>query len=42
MRNEVTEDQVREYQDRGFVVHIPGLLSPAEVAELKAAVLGGS
>ncbi|WP_199202332.1 phytanoyl-CoA dioxygenase family protein [Mesorhizobium sp. 113-3-3] len=38
MKSEVTEDQVREYQERGFV-HIPGLLSPAEVAELKAAVL---
>lgn len=38
MKSEVTEDQIREYQERGFV-HIPGLLSPAEVAELKAAVL---
>lgn len=40
MKSEVTADQIQEYQERGFV-HIPGLLSPDEVAELKAAVLEG-
>ncbi|MCE0521848.1 MAG: phytanoyl-CoA dioxygenase family protein [Methylacidiphilales bacterium] len=38
MKTTITQDQIAQYQRDGFVP-IPGFLSPAEVAELKAAVL---
>jgi len=39
MKTTLTPDQIRTYQQNGFVYH-PDFLAPAEVAELKAAVLG--
>lgn len=38
MKTELTQNQINSYQENGFVYH-PGFLSPAEVAELKGAVL---
>jgi len=38
MKTSVTPTQIKYYQENGFVHH-PGLLSPDEVAELKADVL---
>ena len=38
MKTSITPDQIKKYQDDGFLYY-PGLLSPAEVAELKSAVL---
>jgi ectoine hydroxylase-related dioxygenase (phytanoyl-CoA dioxygenase family) len=38
MKTELSRDQIAKYQNDGFI-HIPGFLSPAEVAELKNAVL---
>ncbi len=38
MRTILTADQITTYQNDGFI-HIPGFLSPAEISELKGAVL---
>jgi len=38
MKTTLSPDQITQYQNDGFI-HIPGFLSPAEVAELKGAVL---
>ena len=38
MKTTLSQDQITQYQSDGFI-HIPGFLSPAEVAELKAAVV---
>jgi ectoine hydroxylase-related dioxygenase (phytanoyl-CoA dioxygenase family) len=38
MKTELSQDQIREYRERGFI-HIPGFLDPREVQELKAGVL---
>ena len=38
MKTLLTPEQIASYQKNGFVYH-PGLLSPEEVTELKAAVL---
>jgi phytanoyl-CoA hydroxylase len=38
MKTTISQDQITQYQADGFI-HIPAFLSPAEVAELKGAVL---
>ena len=38
MKTSLTPDQIKKYQDDGFI-HIPGFLSPEEVVTLKAAVI---
>lgn len=38
MKTTISQEQITQYQKDGFI-HIPGFLSPAEVAELKGAVL---
>lgn len=37
MQTHLSDDLVRKYQEDGFL-HVPQLLAPAEVAELKSAV----
>ena len=38
MKTSITQDQIKKYQDDGFI-HIPAFLSPEEVATLKSAVI---
>jgi phytanoyl-CoA hydroxylase len=38
MKTTLTDSQIQQYQNDGFI-HIPGFLDPAEVAELKRAVV---
>jgi ectoine hydroxylase-related dioxygenase (phytanoyl-CoA dioxygenase family) len=38
MKTSLTQDQIKKYQDDGFI-HIPAFLSPEEVATLKSAVI---
>jgi len=38
MKTDLSQAQITKYQNDGFI-HIPGFLSPAEVAELKGAVV---